>query len=170
MGQVARLFPDDAPARTRSGNSAPAKASKKPLEVVARRPRRSIRLAAVIFSLAFVLMLAVTAIQVEIARSQLSIDSTGQVIDYEEGKAERLRLEFAQLTSPERLDEAARNLGMVPRSTSAVVSLSPDVLALVKMSAGNMLSDDQIVASNPADPLGSYVEAKQRRAVQDAAG
>ncbi|MEZ5169860.1 MAG: cell division protein FtsL [Acidimicrobiia bacterium] len=62
----------------------------------------------------FVGLLAIVVFQVVIAQRGLALDSIRSRIDEEQTRYERLRLEAAALSSPERIEsEATERLGMV---------------------------------------------------------
>jgi cell division protein FtsL len=117
------LRPDVAPV--------PAPAERRHLRVVpagyvsARTRRKRARLLVVLGGVAIAAALfGVVAFHVVLTQSQLDIQHLRAEADAASVKQQQLRLQVAQLESPERVVDAAQNLGMVPPAT--VHYLSPN--------------------------------------------
>ena len=119
------------PARGPRPDAAPAPAERRHLRVVpegyvsARTRRKRARLLVVLTGMAITAALfGVVAFHVVLTQNQLDIQHLRAEADAGSVKQQQLRLQVAQLESPERVVDAAQKLGMVPPAT--VRYLSPD--------------------------------------------
>jgi hypothetical protein len=104
----------------------------------ARRERRR-HIGTVACAVLFVALFAVAGSQAYLVQQQRHIDSTNIKISRAEDDAELLRIELAQLQSPQRItQDAAAKLGMIPAPTP--VYLEPRV------------TDDKHAAEEPPAP------------------
>lgn len=135
FGALAAALPDLALPRTaESGDERPS------LRVVekARRERRR-HIGTVACAVLFVALFAVAGSQAYLVQQQRHIDRTNIKISRAEDDAELLRIELAQLQSPQRItQDAAAKLGMIPAPTP--VYLEPRV------------TDDQHAPEEPPAP------------------
>jgi cell division protein FtsL len=107
---------------------ADARSGKKRLKVVEVSSRRSSRLLGVIGSLAlltlFVSLFGMAAFHAVIVQGQNRIDELDKQVTTSRSQSQRLRLELAELTAPDRIvEEAKTRLGMV--EPPSVVYLTP---------------------------------------------
>jgi len=119
------------PARAPRPDAAPAPAERRHLRVVpegyvsARTRRKRARLLVVLTGIAITAALfGVVVFHVVLTQNQLDIQHLRAEADAASVKQQQLRLQVAQLESPERVVDAAQKLGMVPPAT--VRYLSPD--------------------------------------------
>lgn len=119
------------PVRSLRPDAAPAPAERRHLQVVPqgyvterarrRRARRVVVLTGVAIAAA---LFGVVAFHVVLTQNELAIQHLHSRADAASVKQQQLRLQVAELESPERVVEAAQKLGMVPPVT--VHYLSPD--------------------------------------------
>jgi cell division protein FtsL len=119
------------PARALRPDAAPAPGDRRHLRVVppgyrsARTRRKRARLLVVLTGAAIAAALfGVVAFHVVLTQNQLDIQHLRAGVDAASVKQQQLRLQVAELESPERVVDAAQKLGMVPPAT--VHYLSPD--------------------------------------------
>lgn len=127
-------------AATRPASSRPAAsrpAARPSLQVVPVR-RRAVRWALVGLGGLFAVLFAVTAFQTRIAENQLDLDRLDDRIAVQRETFTRLRLERATLMAPDRLMAEASALGMEPGGETVFVTISPDVVAQVAVSASGV--------------------------------
>lgn len=126
-----------------------------PLVVVPRR-RRVSRLIAVGFAVVFGLMLAAAAFQTQLARRQVELDKVERSIRDANLQYNDLRRQRSELRSPERLADAAKELGMSPATSTDLVAIDPSIVALVQQSAGGVFDPN----ATPLDALDEYGRVK----------
>jgi cell division protein FtsL len=88
------------------------------------RQRRARRLGAALSTIVFAAVFGVVAAHVLLTQRQFRLEKLEQAAAKEESRYERLRLEVAQLESPERVVAAAQQLGMVPPATITYLASS----------------------------------------------
>ncbi|MGD9702076.1 MAG: hypothetical protein AB7Q42_06780 [Acidimicrobiia bacterium] len=121
-----------------------APAKKRPELVVVPRSRRTVRFAALTFTIVFALMLALTVFQTRLAENQLDIDRAEEGVDIARARFSELRKENASLRSPERIAAEAAKLGLVPGRSSAFIVVDPAVVQMVAVAAGDGLDPQGI--------------------------
>lgn len=121
-------------------------------ELTARGRRRRARLLLICgLSIVSALLLGMVAFQVVLTQDQTRLDELEKQAAVEQDRYERLRLEVAQLESPERVVAAAQErLGMVPPAT--VTYLSPQGASAEGKDAADRRSGFAADAGPPASP------------------
>jgi cell division protein FtsL len=118
---------------SRRTEPAPGEERRPALRIVprARRRRRAGFLAALICLAVFGVMFGLVAFQAKIATDQLRLDRVEKDLSQAQATYERLRLNVAQLESPETVISAAKERGMVvPDKVAYVTPSVADVLAV----------------------------------------
>src|SRR5215212_8178759 len=110
--------------------------SPRPQLTVVPRRRRNARLVAFAAFFASCLMLGAAAFQTQLARRQVDLDRVDRQISDARSEFNDLRSQRADLRSPNRLAASGSVLGMTSASTTEFMSISPEVVAEVQMSAG----------------------------------
>jgi cell division protein FtsL len=121
--------PSRAPARSRAPRRAPD--GRPALRVVPPntlsrhgRQRRARRFGALLSGIVVVVVFGVVAAHVMLTQRQFRLEALERKAAAEEARYERLRLQVAELESPERVVAAARQLGMVPPATVTYLASS----------------------------------------------
>ncbi len=144
-------------ASRRSTRAALEAAEARPHLQVVSRPRRRVRIVAVVFTTMFALMLGVTVLEIRLAQHQLEIDRIEQRVEVARGRFTDLRKENAGLRSPERLLAEAQAMGMVTGRAKDFATVSPEIATMVVLAAGDMLGADQ----PPEDPFADHERVKR---------
>jgi hypothetical protein len=110
--------------------------SPRPQLTVVPRRRRNARLVAVAAFFASCLMLGAAAFQTQLARRQVDLDRVDRQIRVAQNEFNDLRSQRADLRSPNRLAASGSVLGMTSASKTEFMTISPEVVAEVQMSAG----------------------------------
>lgn len=100
------------------------------------RRRRASAFAAVIITLLFAGMVALTAFQAQLAANQLVLDQVDQELRDEQAQYQRNRLQVAQLESPQHVLSEAKRLGMGVPDNTTYISSTADVVTAVLRSVG----------------------------------
>ena len=132
----------------------------RPVLTVVPRRKRAARFLALVCAVVVAAMLGAAAFQTSLAQRQLEMDRLDQDITNARERYEILRQERAELRSPGRLALVAGTEGMVPAKQSSFVELSPELVATVQESVGQML--DGAATSN--DPLDQFRTVKSMNA------
>lgn len=130
-----------------------------PRLVVVPRSRRTVRFAALTFSIVFALMLALTVFQTRLAENQLDIDRAEEAVDLARARFSELRKENASLRSPERIAEEAGAMGLVPGRSSNFVVVDPTVIQMIAVAAGDGL--DPLGIGGLEDPFEVHKRVKR---------
>ena len=130
-----------------------------PRLVVVPRSRRTVRFAALTFSIVFALMLALTVFQTRLAENQLDIDRAEEAVDLARARFSELRKENASLRSPERIAEEAGTMGLVPGRSSNFVVVDPTVIQMIAVAAGDGL--DPLGIGGLEDPFEVHKRVKR---------
>lgn len=138
--------------------AAPA-ATQRPSLVVAPRRRRTARTVGFISAGVIVLMLGAVALQVQLARRQMTLDVLDRRIREAHQTYDVLRRERAELRSPGRLVEQATLLGMSPPTETEYVALDPEVVAAVQRSGTHVDGDSN---DSIATEFSDYALVKSR--------
>jgi hypothetical protein len=125
-----------------------ATVARPPLMIVPRR-RRTARLVALAAFVATSLMLGAAAFQTQLARRQVELDRVDRQIRSARTDFNDLRMQRAELRSPERLAAAGTGLGMHGSTDSNFVELTPELVAAVQQSAGGVFDP----RADVADPV-----------------
>ncbi|CAB4878327.1 unannotated protein [freshwater metagenome] len=118
-----------------SRTAAPAAPKPAGLQVVPRR-RRNASIVATCSVVMFLLLLGAVAFQTKIAQNQLALDTTERAVKDARERYDVLRRARAELRSPNRLSVEAAHLGMVPATSGAFMTVSPQIVASMKATAG----------------------------------
>jgi len=105
---------------------------------VVEGPRRTTRVLIVTMFLLGLLLVALLVFHTRIAERQLRIDDLDRAVRQAQVDFDVLRAERAELRSPTRLSDRARQLGMVPGSESDFVRADPMSLAVVIATTGEV--------------------------------
>ena len=135
------------------------RASGRPELVVVPRRRRTVRVAGMIFSVVFTLMLALTVFQTQLAENQLGIDRAEESVALARARFAELRKENASLRSPERIAVEAAALGLGPGRSSDFIIVDPFVAQLVAIAAGDGLDPQGI--GGVEDPFDVHKRVKR---------
>ncbi len=127
------------------------------LVLVAPRGRRATHLAVVASVVLGVAMMGAAAFQTQLAQRQVELDRLDRDISAARERYEVLRRERAELRSPGRLSQIAAANGMVPSSDSELLTVQPDVLAIVAASTGAI--DPEVLGDGPST-LDDFREVK----------
>lgn len=128
------------------------------LRVVPRR-RRTARTVALLAALVFSMMAGAAAFQIQIARRQLQLDQLERQIVEASEEYDTLRLERAELRAPGRLLAEAAALGMVPGTESQFMTVSPESVAAVQESAGELTEAQSTVGMSEIERLSEVKQA-----------
>jgi cell division protein FtsL len=102
-------------------------------------------------------MLGAAAFQTQLAQRQVQLDQLDSDIEAGREQYESLRRQRSELRSPARLGEVAAANGMVPANDSAVMQISPDVMALAVAASGDL---DPAVLGDGRSTLDDFREVK----------
>jgi cell division protein FtsL len=132
-------------------------ASDRHLSLVAPRGRRAAHVAVVMSVALGVAMLGAAAFQTQLAQRQVQLDQLDTDIGNAREQYESLRRERSELRSPERLAGIAAANGMVPANRSEFLDITPDVLAIVAASTGDI---DPSLLGDAGNTLDDFREVK----------
>ncbi|MEL6891759.1 MAG: hypothetical protein AAFP84_09195 [Actinomycetota bacterium] len=152
MAQPLRSAPRGASRRVRAGRSDPK------LSVVARRRRWPAVFGGVAFTIVIAGMLAAAVFHTQLAERQFEIDRLERGVAEEKARFDELRNERAQLRSPQRIADAAAELGMQPGQTGRFIDVDPHDLARQVAAAGVVVEVERVIVSD--DPLAQFRDVK----------
>jgi cell division protein FtsL len=127
---------------------------RRPLRVVSGG-RRAVRFGVVLGLALFGVMFAVTAFQTRLAENQMQVDKTEAAIAEQRDLYDQLRLESAQLRSPQRLTAEAQKLGMGPGKNVEFVQVDPAIVAAVEVATAGLDDESALPAPDPLDAYGT---------------
>lgn len=123
----------------------------RPSLVVVPRRRRAARFLGVLCALIVLAMLGAASFQTLLAQRQLELDRLDRAIVDAREQYEVLRQERAELRSPQRLAGIATAAGMIPTKQSSFVPLSPELVAVVQESVGQLGVSGSGSSSDPLE-------------------
>ncbi len=135
-----------------------------PRPVSRRARRRRVGLAAIVgVGAVFLLMLGLVAFQAEIAADQLRLDRLQKQLGEAQDRYGQLRLQVAELESPEHVAAAAGQLGLVQRSPDQVTYLKPTPAVVGAVTA----ADGPPTTSGPSGDAGAQDWSKIKPLLKD---